>query len=83
MAQDVALVIVTQGGDGASALTRQHAVTVQAPSVQVVDAVSARATFQAALFTLPFFTRLGEQNLHSADVLSDLDADRPRRAELP
>lgn len=45
----VRLVVITRGADGASAFSRQHEVSVQAPEVKVVDTVGAGDTFQAAL----------------------------------
>jgi len=44
-----ALVIVTNGGEGATAFTARHTVAVAAPRVPVADTVGAGDSFQAAL----------------------------------
>ncbi len=43
------LVVVTQGPDGATAITADHHITVPAPTVNVVDTIGAGDAFQAAL----------------------------------
>ncbi|MFE5797365.1 carbohydrate kinase [Streptomyces sp. NPDC056503] len=44
-----AAVVVTRGGDGALAVTREHAVAVAAPAVAVVDTVGAGDSFMSAV----------------------------------
>jgi fructokinase len=51
LAQGVALVVVTRGGEGALGFTARDQVSIPAPRVQVVDTVGAGDTFQAALLT--------------------------------
>ncbi|SDU25694.1 carbohydrate kinase [Stappia sp. ES.058] len=55
LAQGPALVIVTRGGDGATAFTARHRVEVAGDAVALVDTVGAGDTFQAAILA-----RLGE-----------------------
>lgn len=66
LAMGPALVCVTQGAQGALALTRAGQLHVPAPQVQVADTVGAGDTFNAGLLA----------GLHAADSLtrSDLDA---------
>ena len=45
------LVVLTRGGKGAQAWTREHALDLPAPAIKVVDTVGAGDTFQAALLT--------------------------------
>jgi fructokinase len=51
VAQGVALVVITRGGDGAMAWTAQHHVSVPAAPSELVDTVGAGDTFQAAMLT--------------------------------
>jgi fructokinase len=51
VAQGVALVVITRGGDGAMAWTSQHRVSVPATPSRLVDTVGAGDTFQAAMLT--------------------------------
>ncbi len=68
--EDVALVVVTRGAQGASAWTAHHHVAVGSVVVQVIDTVGAGDTFQAALLTA-----LAERGLLSAAALRGLGAD--------
>lgn len=67
--QDPSLVVVTRGGDGADAFTRQAHVHRPARRVTVVDTVGAGDTFQAALLD-----GLWRQRLDSAEALAGMDA---------
>jgi fructokinase len=60
------LVVVTHGGTGAEAFTRDGSVTVPSPPVEVVDTVGAGDSFMAALIAV------------TADWGLDLDLDRVR-----
>jgi fructokinase len=51
LAAGVALVVITRGGDGAWAWTRNAHISMPPVSVEVVDTVGAGDTFQAALLT--------------------------------
>lgn len=51
LGQGVKLVVVTRGGEGATAWTTQATASVPTPKVTVVDTVGAGDTFQAALLT--------------------------------
>jgi fructokinase len=51
LAQGVAVVVVTRGGDGAAAWTAHACVSLPGEKVEVVDTVGAGDTFQAALLT--------------------------------
>lgn len=51
MAQGVAMVVITRGGEGAWAWTAQHHVAIGARPCKLVDTVGAGDTFQAALLT--------------------------------
>ena len=51
LTRGVKLVVVTRGGEGATALTAQATASVPSPKVNVVDTVGAGDTFQAALLT--------------------------------
>ncbi len=51
LAAGVALVVITRGGDGAWAWTRNAHISMPSVSVEVVDTVGAGDTFQAALLT--------------------------------
>lgn len=51
LAAGVALVVVTRGGDGAWAWTREAHIAMPPVAVEVVDTVGAGDTFQAALLT--------------------------------
>jgi fructokinase len=75
LAQGLALVVVTRGGEGVLAWTHAHAVRAAAPRVTVVDTVGAGDTFQAALLTAlaegdtldpAALGRLDETRLHAA-----------------
>ena len=68
------LVIVTQGGDGAVAYTHDHApVSVPITPLDVVDAVGAGDTFQAALLCW-----LSEQRLSTPEGVAGLVPDQIR-----
>ncbi len=69
LAQGVALVVVTRGGEGASAWTALHHAKVASLPVTVVDTVGAGDTFQAALLTA-----LAERGLLSRAALPSLSA---------
>jgi fructokinase len=66
--QGVAVVLLTQGGEGARAWTRRHAVAVAAPPISVVDTVGAGDTVQAA-----WLAWLAEQGLLARAALHALD----------
>ena len=66
----VEAVVLTRGGEGATAWTAAHRVDVPGRAVQVVDTVGAGDTFQAALLTW-----LAEQGRLRPGALSGLDAD--------
>ncbi|HEX3141341.1 MAG TPA: PfkB family carbohydrate kinase, partial [Rhizobacter sp.] len=68
LAQGVALVVVTQGGEGASAWTRYASATAPATPLPVVDTVGAGDTFQAALLTW-----LAEHDCLQHDAVAALD----------
>ena len=51
LAGTTCLVVLTRGGEGVRAWSRQHAVELVAPAIELVDAVGAGDTFQAALLT--------------------------------
>jgi len=67
IAQGVALVVITRGGEGAMAWTAQHHVTVPAAPSTLVDTVGAGDTFQAAMLTW-----LAEHDALSASALRHL-----------
>jgi fructokinase len=69
LAQGVAMVVVTRGGEGASAWTAKHHVAVPALPTTLVDTVGAGDTFQAALLTW-----LAEHDALDAGSLRELDA---------
>ena len=69
VAQGVALVVVTRGGEGASAWTAGHRVDVPATPTSLVDTVGAGDTFQAALLTW-----LAEHDAMTPQALRGLDA---------
>ena len=69
IAAGVALVVVTRGGEGASAWTAAHRASAAPVKVNVVDTVGAGDTFQAALLTA-----LAERGLLSASELRQLSA---------
>ena len=69
LAAGVALVVVTRGGEGASAWTQQHQVQTAPVPVSVVDTVGAGDTFQAALLTA-----LAERGRLTRDALPTLSA---------
>jgi fructokinase len=65
--QGPALVIVTRGGDGATALTARHRVEVAGDPVTLADTVGAGDTFQAAVLA-----RLGETRSRGRSALESL-----------
>ena len=67
--QGVRLVVVTRGGEGSQAWTRQAHAHAPAQAVTVIDTVGAGDTFQAALLTW-----LDEHGLLAADALGALTA---------
>ncbi len=69
LAQGVALVVVTRGGEGVWACTARHEVEVPAVATTLVDTVGAGDTFQAALLTW-----LAEHNAMSSSALGELSA---------
>jgi fructokinase len=69
LGQGVAMVVVTRGGEGASAWTAKHHVAVPAAPTTLVDTVGAGDTFQAALLTW-----LAEHDALAAASLRELDA---------
>jgi fructokinase len=72
----VKLVVVTRGGDGASAFTAAgERIDVPAARATVVDTVGAGDTFNAG-----FLAGLHEQGMLGADQLAALDAEGLRRA---
>lgn len=73
LAQGVSLVVVTHGGEGASAWTARVQVREAAVPVELVDTVGAGDTFQAALLTW-----LAEQERLGAKALALLAADELR-----
>lgn len=75
VAQGVALVVVTRGGEGAMAWTARRHVSVPSVPAALVDTVGAGDTFQAALLTW-----LAEHNLLSPSMLRELDPDPMRSA---
>lgn len=70
LAQGVGWVVVTRGGDGATAWSAAHAVTVPAVPATLVDTVGAGDTFQAALLTW-----LDEHGALSPQALQQLGRD--------
>ena len=68
LAQGVALVAVTRGGQGASAWTQTAQANIASPTVKVVDTVGAGDTFQAAMLTW-----LDEHNALTPVALSALN----------
>ncbi len=64
-----ALVVVTKGGDGATAFTRAHTIKQKPESVEVVDTVGAGDTFMAGLLA-----SLEKQHLLTREKLNVLDA---------
>jgi fructokinase len=74
LAQGVALVVVTRGGDGALAWTARAQAQAPAVPVQLVDTVGAGDSFQAALITwLAEHDRLSPQSLATLEA-HELDA---------
>lgn len=68
VAQGVALLVVTRGGEGATAWTARHRVDVPAAPTTLVDTVGAGDTFQAALLTW-----LAEHDAIVPEALAGLD----------
>lgn len=66
----VRLVVVTDGGEGATAYTQSHTIGVPGVKVDVADTVGAGDTFQAALLAA-----LAKRGLLSPSKLIDLDRD--------
>ncbi|MEU3610268.1 carbohydrate kinase [Streptomyces sp. NPDC035033] len=92
-----AVVLVTRGGDGALAVTREHTVAVGAPAVSVVDTVGAGDSFMSAVLdALAGRDRAGLAGLGRAELagllarataaaavtVSRAGAQPPDRAEL-
>lgn len=76
-AGEVAIVLVTRGPDGAWAATRQTAVAVPAPHVELVDTVGAGDAFTAGLLdALATANLLGADN---ADLLAQQSDEEIRR----
>lgn len=76
-AGEVAIVLVTRGPDGAWAATRQTAVAVPAPQVELVDTVGAGDAFTAGLLdALATANLLGADN---ADLLAQQSDEEIRR----
>lgn len=75
LAAGVELVVLTRGGDGASAWTAQRRVDVPGRPVTVIDTVGAGDTFQAALLTW-----LAEQRRLGAGDLRGLTQDELQAA---
>jgi fructokinase len=75
LAQGVAVVVVTRGGEGASAWTAQGRIDVPSVPCTLVDTVGAGDTFQAALLTW-----LAETGALSAQALRELALPRLRVA---
>lgn len=67
-----ALVVLTEGGDGATAWTQSGTVHVKAPSVKVVDTVGAGDSFMGSLID-----GLWEEKLLGADQREDLRGIEP------
>lgn len=63
----VGLVVLTRGGEGSTAWTQQHRVSVPPPEVRVIDTVGAGDTFQAGLLAW-----LGERDRWRPDGVRDL-----------
>lgn len=75
LAQGVALVVMTCGGEGARAWTALAQASVPAETVQLADTVGAGDTFQAALLTW-----LAEQDRLQPQALAGLSGDELRAA---
>ena len=75
LAAGVALVVLTRGGEGATAWHRQGRASVPGRAVAVVDTVGAGDTFQAALLTW-----LSERGRLAPGALAGLDATELRDA---
>jgi fructokinase len=75
LAAGVELVVLTRGGEGATAWTAGHRVDVPGRRVTVIDTVGAGDTFQAALLTW-----LAEQGRLAAGDLRALGAEQLRAA---
>ncbi|WP_235834936.1 carbohydrate kinase family protein [Piscinibacter terrae] len=71
LAQGARLVVVTRGGEGSVAFTRQARASAPPVPVKVIDTVGAGDTFQAALLTW-----LAERQLLDGSVLAGLPAQR-------
>lgn len=75
LAQGVSLVVVTRGGDGSAAWTRQVHVSLAAEPVTLVDTVGAGDSFQAALLAW-----LAEEDRLDPRALALLEPDELRAA---
>ncbi len=71
LARGVQMVVVTRGGEGASAFTKQGAIEVAAVPTAVVDTVGAGDTFQAAMLTA-----LAERGALSAAAVAALGLEQ-------
>lgn len=69
------LIVVTCGGDGATAYTKNHSVSVEPAKVEVVDTVGAGDTFNAGILA-----SLNEQDLLTKPALADLSEEAIRTA---
>jgi fructokinase len=65
------IVIVTRGGEGALAVTRDHAVEVPAPATALVDTVGAGDSFMAA--TIAALDARSLTGAHRRDALASID----------
>jgi len=94
---DHALALVTLGGDGALAVTREQAIEVRSPAVAVIDTIGAGDAFMGAFLARWRHLGLGRSDLHrlaeieqaatfacrvAAITCSRAGADPPRLAEL-
>jgi fructokinase len=92
-----AVALITLGGEGAIAVTREEAIAVGAPKVDVVDTIGAGDAFMGAFLARWRARGLGRSDLHRLDELeqaaafacrvaaitcSRAGADPPRLAEL-
>src|SRR5690606_38371906 len=69
------LILLTEGGKGATAYSRDHKVTVRPEAVQVVDTVGAGDTFNAGVLA-----SLHEQGLLTRPAVAALSEGAIRRA---
>jgi fructokinase len=73
LARGPRLVVVTHGGEGASAFSATTSATALSPAVEVIDTVGAGDTFQAALLTW-----LAEQDRLTIEGVASLDGSALR-----